>query len=57
MNAREEFIKHIGSRKVLCAQIQNGEYYSDDDKPGIFSTAWTNEDWNKFLNEIKNILL
>lgn len=54
MNAREEFIKHIGSRKVLCAQIQNGEYYSDDDKPGIFSltTGWTEEEWSKFLSDI-----
>ena len=54
MNAKGEFINHIGVRKVLCAQIQNGEYYSDDDMPGIFSltTGWDSEDWTKFLSDI-----
>jgi hypothetical protein len=53
MNAREEFIKHIGSRKVLCVQIQNGEDYTDD-KPGVFNltTGWNSEDWNRFLSDI-----
>jgi hypothetical protein len=54
MNAREEFIKHIGGRKVLCVQIQYGEDYSDDDKPGVFNltTGWNSEDWNRFLSDI-----
>jgi len=54
MNAREEFIRHIGIRKVLCAQIQHGEDYSDDDKPVIFNltTGSTEEDRTQFLNDL-----
>ena len=53
MNAREEFIKHIGSRKVLCAQIQNGEDYIDEE-PTTFNltTGWGVEDWSKFLTDL-----
>jgi hypothetical protein len=53
MNAKVEFLSHIGSRKVLCAQIQHGEDYSDD-KPGVFNltTGWNSEDWNRFLSDI-----
>jgi len=52
MNAREEFIKHIGGRKVLCAKIQKGDDY--DDHPSVFNltTGWDSEDWSKFLSDI-----
>jgi hypothetical protein len=52
MNAREEFIKHIGGRKVLCAKIQKGDDY--DDHPSVFNltTGWDSEDWSKFLSGI-----
>ena len=52
MNAREEFIKHIGSRSVLCAHIQKGDDYDDD--PSVFNltTGWDSEDWSKFLSSL-----
>jgi hypothetical protein len=52
MNAKEEFIKHIGGRKVLCAKIQKGDDY--DDHPSVFNltTGWDSEDWSKFLSGI-----
>jgi hypothetical protein len=52
MNAKEEFIKHIGSRSVLCAHIQKGDDY--DDQPSVFNltTGWDSEDWSKFLSDL-----
>ena len=47
MNAREEFIKHIGSRKVLCAGIQRGESVVYN-----LTTGWDSEDWSKFLSNL-----
>lgn len=55
MNARAEFINEISGKKVLCAQIQHGEDYGDeDDKPSIFNltTGWTEEDWKEFLDSL-----
>lgn len=52
MNAREEFIKHIGTRKVLCAKIQNGDGYEDDIYFFNLTTGWTDEEWNGFLTDI-----
>ena len=53
MNAREEFIRHIGTRKVLCAQIQHGEDYGyDDQKVFNLTTGSTEEDRTQFLNDI-----
>ena len=52
MNAREEFLSHIGGRKVLCSKIQKGDDY--DDHPSVFNltTGWDAEDWSKFLSDI-----
>jgi hypothetical protein len=49
MNAKEEFIKHIGGRKVLCAKI-HGDYGD----PAVFNltTGWGLYDWSKFLTDI-----
>lgn len=53
MNAREEFIRHIGTRKVLCAQIQHGEDYGyDDQKVFNLTTGSTEEDRTQFLNDL-----
>ena len=51
MNAREEFIKHIGSRKVLCAGIQRG-YDWDESVVYNLTTGWDSEDWSKFLSNL-----
>ena len=52
MNARQEFIKHIGVRKVLCAQIKHGDDYDDDSKVFNLTTGSTEEDRTQFLNDI-----
>ena len=52
MNAREEFINHIGVRKVLCAQIKHGDDYDDDSKVFNLTTGWDSEDWSKFLTDL-----
>lgn len=57
MNAKQEFISHIGTRKVLCAQIQSGDYlYSvDEEETSIFfnlTTGWSSEEWNSFLSDL-----
>jgi len=52
MNAREEFINHIGVRKVLCAQIKHGDDYDDDSKVFNLTTGWDSEDWSKFLSDL-----
>ena len=51
MNAREEFIKHIGSRKVLCAGIQRGDDWGESVVYNL-TTGWDSEDWSKFLFDI-----
>lgn len=54
MNARSEFINHIGVRKVLCAQIQHGDDddYGDDSKVFNLTTGSTEEDRTQFLNDL-----
>ena len=64
MNAREEFIHHVGGKSVLCAQIQRGNdygYYDNSDEgtsvisaTSVFNltTGWDSEDWNKFLADL-----
>jgi hypothetical protein len=52
MNAREEFIKHIGSRKVLCVGIQRGDYGYDESVVYNLTTGWDSEDWSKFLSNL-----
>ena len=57
MNAREEFIKHVGSKSVLCAEIQRGDDYDADDvddQTSVFNltTGWDSEDWSKFLSNL-----
>jgi hypothetical protein len=51
-NAKGEFLNHISDRVVLCAQIQNGDYYDDDKSVFNLTTGWINEDWNKFLSDL-----
>jgi len=49
MNAKEEFLSHVGSKKVLCAKI-HGDYGD----PAVFNltTGWGVEDWSKFLTDL-----
>jgi hypothetical protein len=58
INAKQEFLNHIGqintnltgikSRKVLCASIQKGDDYDDDeeiiDRTFILTTGYNQED-------------
>jgi hypothetical protein len=52
MNARQEFINHVGFRKVLCAQIKHGDGYDDDSKVFNLTTGSTEEDRTQFLTDI-----
>jgi hypothetical protein len=52
MNAKVEFLSHIGSRKVLCAKIQKGDDYDDDSKVFNLTTGSTEEDRTQFLTDI-----
>ena len=51
-NEKDEFLRHIANREVLCAQIQKGDNYHD--KPTILNltTGWTKEDWDQFLSDL-----
>ena len=64
-NAKQEFLTHIGqirsnltgieSRKVLCASIQQGDDYGDDEiieRTFILTTGYNQEDWNQFLSKL-----
>ena len=64
-NAKQEFLNHIGqinttfgikSRKVLCATIQKGDDYGDDEeiieRTFILTTGYNQEDWNQFLSKL-----
>lgn len=46
MNAKTEFLNHIGNIKVLCVRIRVNkcEYF--------LTTGYTKEEWNKFLTDI-----
>ena len=52
MNAKSEFINHIGGRLVLCAQIQKGDDYDDGSSVFNLTTGCDSEDWSKFLSDI-----
>lgn len=61
MNAKEEFIKHIGEigglgewrRSVLCARITFNE--GDDSFDNDLTTGWDKEDWSLFLKSIDHV--
>lgn len=49
MNAKNEFINHIGSRKVTCSEITFGDSYSDNVNNFNLTLGWTDEDWAAFM--------
>lgn len=57
-NAKQEFILHTThvKSKVLCAQIQKGEDWGDDEelekRTFILTTGYTNEDFIEFLSKL-----
>jgi hypothetical protein len=57
-NAKNEFLNHIKSIGVdiLCATIQKGDDFSDDEevvqRTFNLTTGYTNEDWNEFLSKL-----
>ena len=52
MNAKSEFINHIGGRLVLCAQIKKGDEYNDNQPVFNLTTGCDSEDWIKFLSDL-----
>jgi hypothetical protein len=53
-NAKDEFLRHISNREVLCAQIQKGDDYGYDNNNPSFNltTGWIKEDWDSFLSNL-----
>ena len=60
-NAKLEFFSHIATiiqiqRQVLCASIQKGDDYGDDEeiieRTFILTTGYSEEDWNEFLSKL-----
>jgi hypothetical protein len=57
-NAKQEFLNHINhiSGVVLCAEIQKGDDYGDDEeiieRTFILTTGYTEEDWKEFLSKL-----
>jgi len=57
-NAKQEFLNHIqqNNLSVLCATIQKGDDYDDDEeiieRTFNLTTGYTKEDWNEFLSNI-----
>ena len=57
-NAKQEFLNHIThtGNKVLCASIQKGDDYGDDDeiteRTFTLTTGYTQDDWNEFLSKL-----
>jgi hypothetical protein len=62
-NAKQEFLIHIRSQfvppiesNVLCASIQKGDDYGDDEeiieRTFILTTGYSQEDWNEFLSKL-----
>jgi hypothetical protein len=53
-NAKEEFLGHIGNRKVLCAEISYQDCW-EHDSPGSKHTlpvTYTEEEYNEFINSL-----
>jgi len=47
-NAKQEFLRHIENRKILCATIGSKRIHSDENQC-LLTTGWSDEDWNIFL--------
>jgi hypothetical protein len=46
-NAKQEFISHIGNRKVKCAKISKGDEVSFE-----LGCAYNTDEWNEFLKKL-----
>jgi len=53
MNAKEEFIKHVGTKQVSCAHIEKtSSYFDEDKKMYILQLGYTPEQLEQFLKSI-----
>lgn len=54
MNAREEFLKHIEDRKVICAEICKGAEYYDPEERIVtrLKLNYSDKDYKKFLRRL-----
>lgn len=54
MNAKEEFVKHVGDKSVLCARITLGSDYWEEDERKTFSlkTNYSNPAYHEFLSSL-----
>jgi len=52
MNAKDEFLKHISNRKLLCSTVSISSRKNEYEKTSILTTGWAEADWIEFLSEI-----
>jgi hypothetical protein len=55
MNAKKEFLEHIGSRTVKCAAIlldSIGDHISEPDVIANLLTEYTQEDFDQFIEKL-----
>lgn len=50
MNARSEFVTHVGTRNVLCVAIIHGSEYKEDRKEHQLRLAYDKRAYNAFLH-------
>lgn len=52
MNAKGEFINHVGDRDILCATIQLGDDYAVKKSILNLTTGWSIDDYEIFINDL-----
>ena len=53
INAKDEFINHVGRKIVKCAFVQFIEY--EDGEKFFITTGYTQDEYNEFLSNIDKI--
>jgi len=55
MNAKDEFLKHIGDRKVRCVCMSNGDNYYSDAKQFNLKIGYSKSDYENFIKSLNFI--
>lgn len=54
MNCKEEFLKEIENKEVLCVYIQEGCFYNKEKAKWILPVNYSLEEFEQFLNSLSN---
>ena len=52
LNAKEEFIKHVGNKKVVCAKIIYDDSYGDNPSILILKENYSQEKYGVFIESL-----